>query len=269
MNKNPFEEDENPFADPSVTKITGTHAGATSSGTTGFEDYNPFADDNASKPSDYSDVTIPPPQPSEPAVIDARPEQSNAAYSAIAAEQENLAKRQEELEKRAVELQKKEEELKTMKYRDRKNNFPPFPSFCPLQPCFFHDISVDIPPDFQRTSKMLFYAWEFYCFTMLYNVICALAYLIEDGGDGLTTFIVALIFFLLFLPCSFCLWYRPSYNAFKNDSSFSFMVFFFILFFQIIFNVLACLGIDKIGSCGFINGSKLMERKTAGEKLWD
>ena len=43
---------------------------------------------------------------------------------------------------------------------DRTNNFPPFPSFCPVQPCFFHDINTDIPPDYQRTCRMLFYCWQ-------------------------------------------------------------------------------------------------------------
>ncbi|CAB4023608.1 secretory carrier-associated membrane 1-like isoform X4 [Paramuricea clavata] len=215
MDKNPFEDDENSFADPSVTKATKPQPAAAKSGTAGFEDYNPFAEDNVSKPAEFSNVTIPPPQPSEPAVIDTRSEQPNSSYTAIAAEQENLAKRQEELERRAAELHEKEQELKQMRYRERKNNFPPFPQGCPLTPCFFHDISIDIPPDYQRTSRMLFYAWEFYCFTLLYNLVCALAYICIDTGPGTVTFIVALIFFLIFVPCSFCLWYRPSYNAFN------------------------------------------------------
>ncbi|CAB4023609.1 Secretory carrier-associated membrane 1 [Paramuricea clavata] len=224
MDKNPFEDDENSFADPSVTKATKPQPAAAKSGTAGFEDYNPFAEDNVSKPAEFSNVTIPPPQPSEPAVIDTRSEQPNSSYTAIAAEQENLAKRQEELERRAAELHEKEQELKQMRYRERKNNFPPFPQGCPLTPCFFHDISIDIPPDYQRTSRMLFYAWEFYCFTLLYNLVCALAYICIDTGPGTVTFIVALIFFLIFVPCSFCLWYRPSYNAFKYVGQFIYSI---------------------------------------------
>ena len=46
-------------------------------------------------------------------------------------------------------------------------------------------------------------------------MITSMAYIIVDTGDATVTFVVALFFVVLFIPCSFCLWYRPSYNAFK------------------------------------------------------
>ena len=42
----------------------------------------------------------------------------------------------------------------------RENNFPPLPSKCPCKPCFFHDITIDIPIQYQRTCKLLFYRWQ-------------------------------------------------------------------------------------------------------------
>jgi hypothetical protein len=42
---------------------------------------------------------------------------------------------------------------------DRQNNWPPVPSCCPVGPCFYQDFSVDIPLEFQRTVKFVYYLW--------------------------------------------------------------------------------------------------------------
>lgn len=41
----------------------------------------------------------------------------------------------------------------------RKNNFPPLPEKCCVQPCFYQDFSVDIPLEFQRIVKTVYYLW--------------------------------------------------------------------------------------------------------------
>lgn len=41
----------------------------------------------------------------------------------------------------------------------RQNNWPPLPKKCPIKPCFYQDFSADIPADYQRTCKMLYYLW--------------------------------------------------------------------------------------------------------------
>lgn len=41
----------------------------------------------------------------------------------------------------------------------RKNNWPPLPSNFPVGPCFYQDFSVDIPVEFQKTVKLMYYLW--------------------------------------------------------------------------------------------------------------
>ena len=45
----------------------------------------------------------------------------------------------------------------------RKNNWPPLPERFPVGPCFYHDITVDIPVDFQKTVKIIYYLWMCEC----------------------------------------------------------------------------------------------------------
>lgn len=41
----------------------------------------------------------------------------------------------------------------------RKNNWPPLPEKLPVGPCFYHDIAVDIPVEFQKTVKIMYNLW--------------------------------------------------------------------------------------------------------------
>ncbi|KAK6027633.1 SCAMP family protein, partial [Ostertagia ostertagi] len=64
--------------------------------------------------------------------------------------------------------------------------------------------------------------------------------------------LLAIIQLCLFSPCSFLFWFRPVYKAFRNDSSFNFMVFFFVLFFHSLFTLVQTLGVSSY-ACGWIN----------------
>lgn len=41
----------------------------------------------------------------------------------------------------------------------RKNNWPPLPAGFPVGPCFYQDFSVDIPVEFQKTVRLMYYLW--------------------------------------------------------------------------------------------------------------
>lgn len=100
--------------------------------------------------------------------------------------QAELLRRQEELEKKAAELDRRERELQSHGaagqvppllalsscllnlanhflaswfHAGRKNNWPPLPEKFPVGPCFYHDISVDIPVEFQKTVKIMYNLW--------------------------------------------------------------------------------------------------------------
>lgn len=156
----------------------------------------------------------------------------------------------------------------------RQNNWPPLPSFCPVQPCFYQDINVEIPVEFQKIVRYLYYIWIgnktcfFFvkiCTSNMYdsllahvslylgNLLVGLLYLFA-GGDAGATFGLALIYMFLFTPASYMCWFRPAYKAFRDDSSMYFMVFFFTFFFQFIMSVVYSLGIGGMGSSGLILG---------------
>lgn len=260
---NPFAGDsENPFADPSV-------ASHTSNAARGLEDLNPFGDQNTSQsnssaPKLKTTAAVPPPppsqpappHPSQPAVLQTKEEPP--PYM-VEEEQENLRRRQEDLERKAAELQKKEQELQRMQFGGyRENNFPPLCARCPCKPCFFHDISIDIPIDYQKTCKALFFRWQAYFFTLFYNFLAAFALLVTDAEpihDG-ETFGISLLYLFANVPLSFIGWYRPCYKALKNDSSFSYVIFFLIYFLHIGLQIFYCLGIPGGGTCGFINATQ-------------
>lgn len=254
---NPFADTSavNPFADPSVTSATGGAA-------KGLDDYNPFAEQNIKTKTATLPASNVEPAYAQPATIEPTRAEPPPSYSQFPGtnqlnQQESLRKKQEELEKKAQELAKKEAELKTLQQTvHRENNFPPLPAkFCP-KPCFYHDIGIDIPIEFQKTCRMVFYLWQLYCFALFFNFIGAIALMAVGAEKGAETFGIALIYFVIFIPCSFVFWYRPVYQAFKNDSSFNFMLFFFVFFFQILLTIVYALGIPGFGTCGWINGSR-------------
>ncbi|GIY03648.1 secretory carrier-associated membrane protein 1 [Caerostris darwini] len=260
-------DDYNPFEDPSVKVLTNQSTSNQDSVGT----YNPF-DKNISKkqaldsggdykvdiPSSQSiTVTQPSTEMSQP-VEPPPPYEYSGAQNAV---QSDLQKRQEELERKANELQAREAQLNATPAGSGKN-WPPLPAKCCVGPCFYQDISVEIPDTYQKTVRIMYYLWIFYAFLLLLNMFGALALFIANG-EG-TTFGISILVFVLFSPMSFVCWFRPLYKAFRADSSFNFMLFFFVFFFQFLVAVFYAVGIPNLGSCGLLNGITTLGHKDSG-----
>ncbi|XP_013103767.1 secretory carrier-associated membrane protein 1 [Stomoxys calcitrans] len=247
---NPFGEPnvDNPFADPAIQQATRTTTNVQNS----LEDYNPFEQEQ-NKPQLQINSSI----NSNAAVVqplsqNIQPAQQRAPAAtpstSIQITTEELQRRQEELDRKAAELDRREQQLHGNV--PQLNNWPPLPdNFC-VKPCFYQDFNLEIPPEFQRLVKHLYYTWMFYTLTMCVNILGGLALLIHTGD--FTNFGLSIFYTLLFTPASYICWFRPAYKAFRNDSSFNFMVFFFVYFFQTIFSVFQAIGFNKTGYCGFI-----------------
>ncbi|MFH4984526.1 hypothetical protein AB6A40_011235 [Gnathostoma spinigerum] len=172
---------------------------------------------------------------------------------------DELFRRQEELEKKAQELRRREQELERQQRAggpssssaNRPHNWPPLPSFIPVEPCFYQDIDVEIPQQFKSTVMTVYHVFLTYVLALVINVIASLLYMLFGGG-GIGIFFLSVIQIVLFSPCAFLFWFRPVYKAFRNDSSFNFMVFFFVLFFHSIFTLVQALGLSQY-ACGWVN----------------
>ena len=71
----------------------------------------------------------------------------------------DIEKQQQELDRRAAELDRREQLANTPLGGEK--NFPPLPTWCPspLKPCFFQDINREIPVEFRKWVRLLFYLW--------------------------------------------------------------------------------------------------------------
>jgi len=251
-------EEENPFADPAVQNAVA--ASAKSSQHQNLEDYNPFANQTSGQQAVLQTQNVaplggtqaPPPQ-----------------YTATSQQQisskdfEELKRRQEELERRAQELEAREAELRSNPQNVRQNNWPPLPSFCPTQPCFYQDINVEIPVEFQKIVKNMYYLWIGHAALLFGNLIAGMFFLFA-GGDHGTAFGLGIVWWFLFTPASYVCWFRPIYKAFRDDSSMYFMVFFFIFFFQCLNSVIWAIGIPGMGASGLILGAQGLEKESSG-----
>jgi len=225
----------------------------------------------ASNPPQYQNMpTVP---TAQPAIMHATQEVPPPPYTKTGQQQQQpqaqqqfstaeFQRRQEELERKAQELARREEELKNAPYNARRNNWPPLPEKCCFQPCFYQDINVDIPLEFQKIVRMLYYLWMFHACVLVLNVVGGMTLMIHVGD--FTTFGLSILYLLLFTPFSFLCWYRPAYKAFRSDSSFNFMVFFFVFFFQFVVFVIHAIGIPGSGTCGMLVALKAFDKTAAG-----
>ncbi|KAM3876756.1 secretory carrier-associated membrane protein 2-like [Diretmus argenteus] len=259
FDSNPFVDpvDVNPFQDASVTQ-------ATSRATETMGEFNPFS---ATDMINHTGTTIPISAAlSQPAVLQTSVEQSIQATASAA--QATLIKQQDELERKAAVLEQKEQELQNrtigriLNAGARENNWPPLPKFFPVNPCFYQDFEEEIPEEYRKICKRMYYLWMFHSTTLFLNVLGCLSYFIADSQYGVD-FGLSILWFLLFTPVAFICWYRPVYKAFRSDSSFSFFFFFFVFFFQVAVYIIQTVGIPKWGNSGWISSISMIRTNLA------
>ncbi|XP_047437492.1 secretory carrier membrane protein 2, like [Mugil cephalus] len=255
FDSNPFADpvDVNPFQDASVTQ-------ATSKVTENVGEFNPFS---AVDMVHHSETTIPiSAASSQPAVLQTSVEQSPQATAAAA--QAKLIKQQEELERKAAELDRKEQDLQNRTETGRtntgakENNWPPLPKFFPFKPFIYQNFEEDIPEEYRRICKRMYYLWMFHSVTLFLNLLACLAYFTADTAAYGVDFGLSILWFILFTPVAFICWYRPVYKAFRSDSSFSFFFFFFVFFFQVAVYIIQTVGIPGWGNSGWISSISMI-----------
>jgi len=176
--------------------------------------------------------------------------------------EETLRRREQELQAREQELDNRERTLRdTGKiYKPRPPNWPKWPKSLVHQ-----DIDGDIK-DVQLNTlvKKAFIAWHVLCFIMVWNLVAMTGVLAvrSDPGD----FILAIVYFLIYLPLSF-MWYRHLYNAARRGSSIQYFLFFFFQGFQVIAEIFWGLGVVGSGMAGFLWMIKLFSAGGAGSKI--
>lgn len=259
FDSNPFADpvDVNPFQDASVAQATGK-------ANENLGEYNPFS---SPEMGNNSGKTIPvSAASSQPAVLQTSVEQT-PRVTAVAA-QANLIKQQEELERKAAELERRERELENRSTGRpanpgvKENNWPPLPNFFPVKPCFYQDFEEEIPEDYRRICRRMYYLWMFHSATLFLNVLACLAYFTVDNNNGVD-FGLSILWFVLFTPVAFICWYRPVYKAFRSDSSFSFFFFFFVFFFQVAVYIIQTVGIPHWGNSGWITSITMINKNLA------
>ncbi|XP_071262001.1 secretory carrier-associated membrane protein 4-like isoform X3 [Salvelinus alpinus] len=130
---------------------------------------------------------------------------------------------------------------------ERVNNFPPLPQFLRIKPCFYQNVEEEIPAPHRQLVRRVYNLWMLYSVTLCVNVVSCIAWW-AGGGSG-ANFGLSLLWLLLFSPCSYTCWFRPLYKAFRADSSFNFMAFFFIFFLQCVLALIQTVGISGWGAC--------------------
>ncbi|GAA0170005.1 transfer/carrier protein [Lithospermum erythrorhizon] len=190
-------------------------------------DSNPFADDGVN-PFAPGGARLSP-LPHEPA---------GYAQTVDVPLDNDMKKKQRELQAKEAELKKREQELKRREDAIARagvvieeKNWPP------LFPIIHHDIANEIPVHLQKTLYVAFTTWLGLAFCLLWNFVAVT--LAWTQGEGVTIWLLSIIYLISFVPLAYVSWYRPLYRAMRNDSALKFGWFFLSYLFHIGFCIVA------------------------------
>ncbi|KAG7281399.1 hypothetical protein CRUP_020811, partial [Coryphaenoides rupestris] len=77
-------------------------------------------------------------------------------------------------------------------------------------PCFYQDFE-EIPEQHRSMCRKMYHLW---IATLAVNLIGCFAWMF--AGGGVTNFGLAIVWLLMFTPCSYVCWFRPIYKAFNG-----------------------------------------------------
>ncbi|KAI4378304.1 hypothetical protein MLD38_015799 [Melastoma candidum] len=217
---NPFEEEEvNPFADQGGRG----KGGGSNYGGSGFYTTNP-----GSVPPGNSRLSPLPPEPYDRgATIDIPIDNAKD----LLAKEKELQAREAELKKREQELKRREDAISRAGIVIEEKNWPPF------FPIIHHDIPGEIPVHLQKLQYVAFTTYLGLVGCLLWNMVAVTTCWLN--GDGVTIWLLSIIYFISGVPAGYVMWYRPLYRAMRTDSALKFGWFFLSYVFHIAFVVFA------------------------------
>ncbi|OVA13191.1 SCAMP [Macleaya cordata] len=220
---NPFDDEVNPFAE---TEARGKASGQSNYGGGAFYTTNP----GSVPPASNSRLS---PLPPEPADYD-----RGATIDIPLDTTKDLKKREKELQAKEAELNKREQELKRKEDAIARagivieeKNWPPF------FPLIHHDIAKEIPIHLQRLQYVAFTTFLGLFVSLVWNIIAVTTAWIK--GEGVTLWLLAVIYFISGVPGGYVLWYRPLYRAMRTESTLNYGSFFLFYALHIGFCVIA------------------------------
>lgn len=150
----------------------------------------------------------------------------------------DLKNKERELQAKEAELKKLEQDLKRREDAIARagvvieeKNWPPF------FPIIHHDIANEIPIHLQKLQYVAFFTWLGLAACLLWNLIAVTSAWIK--GEGITIWLLAIIYLISGVPGAYVLWYRPLYRAMRTDSALKFGWFFLCYLFHIGFCIIA------------------------------
>ncbi|XP_042520898.1 secretory carrier-associated membrane protein 1-like isoform X1 [Macadamia integrifolia] len=210
--RNPFDDEEvNPFADPAVMG----KSGQSNYGGGAFYTTNP----GSVPPATNSRLSPLPPEP-----VDFSYDRG-ATIDIPLDTAKDLKKKEKELQAKEAELKKREQELKRREDAAgragivlEEKNWPPF------FPIIHHDIGSEIPIHLQRLQYIAFTTLLGLVACLLWNIVAVTTAWIKE--EGVTIWLLSIIYFISGVPGAYVLWYRPLYRAMRTESALKYGRFF-------------------------------------------